>query len=477
MKKIFLTVCMAVTVIAAQAQLHELSIDDCRALAIKNNKELRIAVEKEQAAYHQRKAAFTNYLPKISATGIYMRTSEELSLLSDKQKETLSTIGTKTGRNLQNIVQQYPALGDKIETLAGMLDAAGTGLTDQLRTDTRNMAAASVILTQPIYMGGKIAAYNKITHFAEQIARNQHDQQLQEVILEVDKTYWQIILLESKKQLAESYLELIKKLNSDVEHMIDAGLATQADGLSIKVKINEAKVSLIQVNNGLALSKMLLCQLCGLEMTSEIRLRDESSGYMPETPGSSEADMETALRNRPELRTLELAQQISMQKVTVARSEFLPSIMLTGGYLTTNPSLTNGFQKKFNGMWNIGVAVKVPVLTWGERHHKIQAARHQTAIAARQLEEATENVELQIAQSRQKIQEAQERHSTAMRNRIEADENLRCATLGLQEEIIPVSNVLEAQTAWLAAHSELIAAQIDMITADLYLRKALGTLK
>lgn len=45
--------------------------------------------KKEQAAYYQRKAAFTNHLPKISAAGTYMRTSDELSLISDEQKDAL----------------------------------------------------------------------------------------------------------------------------------------------------------------------------------------------------------------------------------------------------------------------------------------------------------------------------------------------------------------------------------------------------
>lgn len=478
MKTRILTGWLLVSVFTVQAQTMELSIEECRTLAIENNKELRIASEKEQAAYHRRKAAFTNYLPKISAAGAYMRTSDELSLLSDEQKNALGNLGTNVGGQLQGILQQYPSLGEQLGPIAGSLvgglDAAGAGLVDALRTDTRNMTVASVMLTQPIYMGGKIAAYDKITRFAEQIARSQHDQQLQEVILEVDRTYWQIVALQSKKRLAESYLELVRKLDGDVDHLIEEGMATKADGLSIKVKVNEAEVTLIQVNNGLALSKMLLCQLCGLEMTTEIRLRDEAT----ELPaGTTAADIETALENRPELRSLDMAQQIGKHKVTIARSEFMPNVALTGGYLTTNPSLTNGFQKKFNGLWNVGVVVKIPILTWGERHHKVQAARREAAIATYQFDEAAEKVELQVTQSRQKMQEATERYAAATRSQAEADENLRCATLGMQEGVIPVSNVLEAQTAWLSAHSEQLTARIDVMLADLYLRKALGTLK
>ena len=63
-----------------------LTLDSCRVLALENNKELRIAQEKINAAHYQKKAAFTNYLPKIDVTGTYMRTQKEISLLSDEQK-------------------------------------------------------------------------------------------------------------------------------------------------------------------------------------------------------------------------------------------------------------------------------------------------------------------------------------------------------------------------------------------------------
>ena len=104
MKTRILTGWLLVSVFTVQAQTMELSIEECRTLAIENNKELRIASEKEQAAYHRRKAAFTNYLPKISAAGAYMRTSDELSLLSDEQKNALGNLGTNVGGQLQGIL-------------------------------------------------------------------------------------------------------------------------------------------------------------------------------------------------------------------------------------------------------------------------------------------------------------------------------------------------------------------------------------
>ena len=93
-KKFFLLLAMLALVTNMKAQIRTLTLDSCRALAVNYNKELRMADKKVQAAYYERKAAFTKYLPRITATGAYLYTSKELSLLSDGQKEKLGNLGT-----------------------------------------------------------------------------------------------------------------------------------------------------------------------------------------------------------------------------------------------------------------------------------------------------------------------------------------------------------------------------------------------
>lgn len=433
-----------------------LSLDSCRTLAVDNNKELRSSEMEMRAAYYNRKSAFTNYLPKVSATGIYMHTGKELSLLSDEQKSTLSGVGTAL---------QMPAL-----------NPVGQGLVDALRTDTRNMVGAAVMLTQPLYMGGKIRAYNKITRYAEMIASDKHDLKYQELIVAVDETYWNIVELSARKRLAESYLNLVTTLDGDITQMIAEGFATKSDGLSVKVKVNEANVAIIQVDNGLDILKMRLCELCGLPLDSKIVLADENS----DTVDLTEPDvMDTGdiRENRPELSALGTSVKLFDEKVKVARAEFLPSVALTGGYFASYPSVFNSFEKKFKGTWNIGVAVNIPILTWGDRSYKVKSTAAHAAAARWDYEATREKIELQVSQSRQKVREARERYAESLSSQAAADENLRCATLGMKEGVIPVSNVIEAQTAWLSAKTNLISSGIDVRLAYVYLRKSLGTIK
>ncbi len=485
MKKSICFVLLAGIISMSSAQTM-LSLDSCRALALRNNKELKIAQEKIKAAHYEKKAAFTNYLPNFSATGTYMRNQREVSLLSNEQKEGLSTMGSTLQPQFQATMQQIadanPDLGQLLAPLAALdiaspLNAMGTSLTDALRTDTRNMYAGAVTLTQPIYMGGKIRAYNKITNYAEKLSMAQHETNVQEVILSTDEAYWQVISLVHKKQLAESFLQLVQKLNSDIEKMIREGVATKADGLSVKVKVNEAEMTLTKVNDGLSLAKMVLCQLCGIDITTPIQLTDENLENLPMPYTNVEKHVETAYENRPEIRGLELATDIYKQKVNVVRSEYLPSVALLGNYIVSNPSVMNGFEKKFKGMWNVGVMVSIPIFHWGEGSYKVKAAKADARAAQLQLDEVKEKIELQVNQSSFKVNEAAKKLAMAEKNLDKADENLRYANLGFREGVIPTSNVLEAQTAWLSAQSEKIDAQIDVKLTDVYLKKSLGILK
>ena len=470
-----------------------LSLDSCRNMAIANNKSLLIAKERMQKAHYDRKAAFTNFLPDFSATGTYMYFSDEISLLNDGQKSALNHMGTSLQQGLtqaatpiiQHIAQTNPQLAaslqqaiqsGKLDGMSTALNQLGNELTDALRTDTRNVWAGAVTLMQPLYMGGKIRAYHRITKFSEALARTQHDAQLQDLILNTDDAYWTVVSLSYKKKMAESFLDLVNRLDGDVEKMIREGVATKADGLTVKVKVNEAEMLLTKVDNGLALSKMVLCQLCGMDLDTKFTLTDEDRTDLQVSETVPDDAVQRAWTYRPELKSLDWANKIYEDKVRVVRSEMLPSLALTGGYLVSNPSLLNGFENKFRGMWNVGIILSMPVFHWNEGIYKVKAAKSEVNIARLQQTEAQEKIELQVNQSLFKNTEAQKRLALSEKNMEKAEENLRYADKGFKEGVIPVTNVMEAQTAWLSAQSDRIDAQIDLKLAQTYLQKAMGTL-
>lgn len=488
MKRLSLFFLLTLLLHALPTCAQTLSLDSCRALALRNNKAIGIAHGKVEKARYERKAARTNYLPKVALTAGYVRTGNEISLLSDDQKGALSSKGTglteQFGQLAGQIVQKHPELAPLVGAAAGYagqaagaLNGVGQGLVDALRTDTRNMTAGAIILTQPLYMGGKIRAYDRITQHAEEAARQQMRADRQELLLETDQAYWQVVSLANKRKLALAYRDMLRRLDEDVLRMIREGVATKANELTVSVKLNEAEMTLTKVEDGLTLSRMLLCQLCGLPLDAQIRTADEE---LPDLGNGQirprEESAAAAADNRPELNLLQSAIDIQNEKVNIERAAFLPQLALAGGYLTTNPGLTNGFENRFRGTWAIGVTLKVPVWNWGEGKYKVRAAKAEANMAALRREEVREKVELQVRQSAFRMDEADRKLALSIKNREKAEENLRTAQIGFREGVIVTADLLAAQTAWLQAQSDKIDAQIDVRLSRSMYEKALGTL-
>ncbi len=465
-----------------------LSLDSCRAMALRNNKQMSVQRVKQEMAKNIRKSARTKYLPHVSAVGGYVYTSKEISLLNDETKETLSNLGTNSVNQLQSgLSTAMPVLSallggtapvaSMMNGMAGTLNQLGEGIIDAFHTDTRHMFAGSIFLTQPVFMGGAIIAMNKMADLGEELAANSSETRRQETLYQIDQAYWQVISLCHKQKLAEGYLNLVKKLDGDVQKMIREGVATRSEGLSVSVKVNEAEMAVMKVNDGLTLSKMLLCQLCGLPVDEQVTLVDEEKEEITALAPSDDIRKSDFLEFRPELKMLQNMVDIGHQATNVLKAGNLPQVLLVGGYTTTNPNLYNGFQRKFGGAWNVAVMLRVPIWNWGDVAYKVRAAKGATTIATLELEEAREKMELQVNQSDFRVKEAYKRLEMAQASQQRADENLRTANLGFQEGVISSTTVMEAQTAWLQAQSQRIDAEIDVQLSRVNLQKSLGTLR
>ena len=498
-KKICVVLLLGTTLPVGAQRL--LTLDSCRQMALRNNKQIRISKVKQEVAENVRRSARTKYLPHVSAIGTYEHTSKEISILNESQKTALGNIGTSLVGGVQeglgNVTSQLPMqniaglLGtmgismEGIQTLmnqsltqtAGQLNEKGQNIVDAFRTDTRNIWAGSVMLLQPVFLGGALIAMNKMADITEDLAANSAEAKRQATLYNIDQAYWQVVSLTHKKKLAEGYLDLIKKLDSDVTKMIEEGVATRSDGLSVSVKVNEAEMAVTKVNDGLVLSKMLLCQLCGLPVDEQITLADEYQENIAVVTVTPQLDVEKAVAFRPELKMLQNTVDLSRQATNLLKAGNLPQVALIGGYAFSNPNVFNGFEKKFAGFWNVGVLVRVPIWNWGDVMYKVRASKGATSIASLELEEAREKIELQVNQNTFRVNEANKKLAMAQASIARADENLRTANLGFKEGVITPTTVMEAQTAWLQAQSQKIDAEIDVKLSQVDLQKSLGILE
>lgn len=483
MKKLVLFVIAFWTVGQVSGQ-RVLTLDSCRALALRNNKKLVVSRNSRQAASYEHKAAKTNYLPRVGLDGGYVWNMRSTHLLSDATRGKLSSLGTTAGGGLaqmaQGLAQESPALAPLLSSLGTALvptlNSVGMEVVDAFKTSTYNIYSGALVLTQPIYLGGRLKAYDRITNYTEKLLGAQYDHLTEEVIYSVDQAYWQVISLAGKRRLAESYVKMLHQLDDNIKKMYREGVVTKANVLTVDVKLNEAEMTMTKVDDGLSLAKMLLCQTCGLPVNESVNLADEEKMEIPvQLQLSSSVDLSQALSHRKDLQALEEITRIADENVKIVRGNYLPTLAGFGAYVVTNPNVYNGFKNKFGGNLSVGLTLHVPIWSWGEGKYRIRAARLLADNQRQLYQDAKELIDLQVNQARFKVNEAQKKLVMARKNQEKADENLHYADVGFREGVIAVADMLEAQTAWLQASSEKLDAEIDVKLSDIYLNKALGS--
>lgn len=445
------------------------TLEGCRAHALEANKGLKVADEKRTEADALEKVALWQMLPKVSANGAYLWMEKSVDLLSSEEQERIEGV---------------PLVGNLIaERLANVL-----------ATDTRNVTAGAVTVTQPVFMGGKLWALHKSASLMKELAGMEYDKKKEEILTGVDEAYWQVVSVKHKKELAEQYAALLDTLTKDVEEMVAAEVATKGDLTKVRVKRNEAQMNLTKASNGLVLAKMLLAQRCGMPLESEYdvsdrvaesqsdRVTESLSGRVATQPNDSATQslshsatppMDSVWAKRRELRMLGIADSVAMQGVTIARSTLLPNIAVTGGYLMSNPHVTDGFQNEFKGMFFAGVVVNVPILHPGG-FYSLKAAKAKRRETQWQMEEAKEMIELQVKKVSSELELAEKKLAEAQSNLENAEENLRLADESFHAGVVSSSDLMAAQTAWMQAKSEVVDAEIEIEMSKVYLRQALG---
>ncbi|MDE6451977.1 MAG: TolC family protein [Odoribacter sp.] len=468
MKRLVVTLMWLGGVLGTSGQ-QAVSLEECRQWAMENNKKLKMADEQIKSAKAKRQEAFTKYLPGVDAMGTYMRNQKEINLLSEDAYLPVGTVGADGKWTLRPDQVMLGPGGNPLPKDYALLPK------EAMTVDDRNMAVLQIGLTQPVYMGGKIRAYNQLAGLSEKLAETGREQELQNIIQETDEAYWQIVSLSNRRKLAEKYVETLQKFTRDIEVMYETGMSTKADLLSVKVKLNQAEMTLLRVEDGLALSRMALNQICGLPVDTVFVLKEELLNALP-VASTESVTMEQVYDNRPEIGSLVLAADIYREKEKIARSAYLPTVAFMANYFAMAPSFFDGISTKLDGMWSVGIGVKAPVFHWGAARKSVRSARAEREMINLKLQESREKIELQVSQARFKMTEATRKMKLAEANQEKADENLKYANIGLKEGTIPVSNVLEAQTAWLSAHSDVIDSRIEMKLCEVYLQKAYGLL-
>ena len=435
---------------AGQARAQRvLTLDSCRSLAKEHSRTLQQKDEEIKAAHAKKQQVMTNFFPQVAARGVYLHMQKELHLIDwDKPLGHLNFLIPERLRHLGTV-------------------------------DLHNLWVGNVTAIQPLFLGGKIISGYKMASLAERLQGELRQTAETEVETKLDETYWQVVSLCRKERLLNQLVRLLEQTVKDVDASIDAGVATKADGLSVRTKLSEAEVKRSQVVNGLELSRMLLADLCGLSEDEPFTLAEE--GHLQElllstqtAPIARDEDTEAAIERRSEIRSLRLVDSIYSKRVNMESASLFPKLYGVASYSTTNPNSFQGQKKEFGGQYYLGLMLEVPISDLFSGTFKRRQAKAEHRVKQLELAEARSKINLQIKQALRTADDARRAYTTALSAVKMAEENMRYAKAGYDEGVIPLLNYTMAQTAWMSAQDSLIDAQIRVLLTESKLKKILA---
>lgn len=415
MKKIALSILSLFLTVSASAL--DLTLADCREMALQSNENMRIAENNVSGAGLDRDVARTQYLPKLSgsATALYSAPDSEL----------------------------------------------GNMMTMQIR----GAYMAGINLTQPIFTGGKIVAANRMASVGQEISRQQLRATRMDVIAEAEKSYWTYVAVLAKVDMTESYLAMIDSIYDMTNTSVELGMANRQSLLRVNTKRSEIIYRLNQAKAGANICRMALCRVIGVNDTVSIHPTE------PVVVDSILPMMSSDVSNRPETMVLDKNIAIKRHQVTMARADFLPTIGLQLGWSAYGNIKMKGwsqdesgnpvpYSSTINDNSFMGVlSLQIPIFHWGEGIKKVRKAKLEVENARLTLDHNRRLMQLEARQNYSNLVTGLELIRSANIAMEEAEENLRMMREQYEVGLNTLTDLLEAQSQWQASYSNLLEAR------------------
>lgn len=402
----------------------QLTLEECCDIAAANNKQGKLADFSIQKAQLQLKNMNSNFLPKLSAAGGYLYADKDFGA------ELMPSVAAELNLN--------------------------------------NTYTGGVQIEQPLYLGGKLFAARKMAQTGLSIAGLNKEKTESDIRFETEKAYWNVVKAKELQKVSQQFLQTVDELYRTVENYYSTGMASQNELLKVKVKINEAKLSLKRSENSVRLAKMSLCHLMGMPISKDIDVINNLSDIKVVDTNIH------SVENRLEYKILSENIQLKNQEIKAVRSDFLPRVGLVAGYNYMNGVKLNGTKLISDDVFAVMVSVKVPLFHWGEGMRKVKSAQIEKQMAIVQRDEFTEKMQLEVSQALNMLDESELEIKLTESAFNEASESLRESRKNYETGMETLVNYMDTQSIWQKSWAEFVSAKINYQIAKVTYLKALG---
>ncbi len=429
-----------------------LSLEQCRAMALKYNKEMAASVRQTESALYTVKSYKGNFFPNFTAsgTGIYSTADGGYS---------------SGGGNLPIFL---PDASGQLLPNGGFAYFPGIDLNYKVGT----IYMGGVQVEQPLYMGGKISAAYKMSVLGKEMAQMNETLTANTVILKTDQAYALVVKAKEMKIVADTYNAMLMELHKNVKSAHAHGLKPQNDVLKVQVKLNESELNIRKAENALRLATMNLCHLIGKPLDTAISVSDD----FPDMEQRIETQT-TNITARPEYTILNKQVAIAQQQVKLNRSELLPKVGIKGSYDYIHGFELNDQTLLDKGSFSVFLNVSIPLFHFGERSNKVRAAKAKLEQSRLEQENMNAQILLELTQAVNNLDEARLEYELSNRSLEQAEENMKVSKSQYEVGLETLSDHLEAQTLWQQAYETKVDAHFQFYLKYIGYLKASGTLQ
>ena len=428
MKRNIILMALFLSGITASAQ-QVLSLQQVKEQALAHNISIRTAEDAVREAREQKKEAFTNFFPQISATGMSFKTNTDMMKTSINTASLLpSSLATALPSALAGMIP--PTLS------FSMLDR---GL------------MAGVAAVQPVFAGGRIINGNKLARAGVEASEIQKQISENNVELTATQYYWQIISLKEKQRTLNAVDAMLRQLEHDATMAVKAGVGMRNDLLQVQLRQNEVESNRIKLDNGLRLARRMLAQYIGAE--GEIDVNDTvNTASMPPFL-IQEVNNDDAVAATPEYKLLQKNVEVTRLQKQMEIGKNMPSIGIGATYSHYN--MAEGMKNTF-GM--VFATVTVPISQWWGGAHAIKRRQIAEDVARRQLADNRQQLAIRIQKNRDDVNDAYKQLAIARKGIEQSEENLRLNRNFYQTGTVTMNNLLDAQQKYQQCRDRYIEA-------------------
>ena len=421
-----------------------LSLEQCKELALKNNRqaihaELSVAIAKEQ-----KKEAFTNYFPSVNALGLGFAANKPLMSMEMDMSAMMQPLMDVFTPVILWAMQNGAAIDPNAF-------AALQNSEPQKIEMLKNGVIAGVMATQPIFAGGQIINGNRLAKVGVEIRQLQKQITENEVLLETERSFWQLVSLQEKMKTVEDSEAMLVRILSDVKAAVSAGLTTNNDLLRVELEQNRLESGKLKLENGLRLVKMVLGHKMGVSADSFIIQQPEFDTFIALQEGNI-GDLGD-LQNRPEYTLLEKSVEVArlQQKMEVGKN--LPTIAIGAGYNSMNFDMPKeGGMKNSFGM--VFANVSIPITDWWGGSHAVKRKKLELQQAENAQKENSELLLQQMQSIQNGLNEAYRQVFIARKSIQSAEQNLKISQDNYHAGVTRLADWLEAQNLLQQSHDQ-----------------------